>query len=111
MQRLKSKKEIDSLFESGFIKKSGGLLLRYYVDDRHKDCCIGVAVSKSKFRKAVDRNRIKRQLRAALSKLNEDALFLGNGMLIYTGDSLPQFEKLVEDCGAVFKKVRYKEGE
>ena len=109
MQQLKSKKEINSLFESGFTQKSGDLVLRYFIKETHTDFFVGVAVSKTKFRRAVDRNRIKRQLRAALSKVNKDSFFLGVGMLIFSGNSLPYFQKLEADCKTLFKKINHKE--
>jgi ribonuclease P protein component len=61
-QRLKSKKSIDALFSNGQ-RLSVGSLRIFHARNSVSGVCIGVGVSSKLFRRAVDRNRIKRQLR------------------------------------------------
>lgn len=69
-QKLKHKKDIDLLFQKGKWSTCGNLRvitldLSKYGDLENKDFKIGVSVSKKFFKKAVDRNRIKRLLKEA----------------------------------------------
>lgn len=77
-EKLKQKKEIDLLFQKGKWQSSGNL--RIISLDFNKTPSedisilnqkVGVSVSKKYFKKAVDRNRIKRSLRE-LYRLNKD---------------------------------------
>ena len=67
IEKLKSKKLLDALFSSG--KKINGFPIKlvYKPLDFEDDCLIkvGVSVPKRNFKKAVDRNRIKRLMREA----------------------------------------------
>lgn len=71
-EKLKSRKLIKQVFEEGKTIKSYPLLVRFIETDEetHK---VGVSVAKRNFKKAVDRNRIKRQLREAY-RLNKEQL-------------------------------------
>ncbi len=71
-EKLKSRKLIKKVFEEGATIKSYPILIRYvkFENETHK---IGVSVSKRNFKKAVDRIRIKRQLREAY-RLNKENL-------------------------------------
>lgn len=75
-EHLKSRKRITSLFAEGFAVKSFPLRaqLRFVpeVEDR-KLLEIGFVVSKRSFKKAVDRNRIKRQM-IEVFRLNREEL-------------------------------------
>ena len=97
-ERLKSKKIIDSLFQEG--QSFGVYPLRIvWVKTEAKAYPIQctVSVSKRRFPKAVDRNRVKRQLREAW-RLQKSNLYaeLQEGeqyaiMLLYTGkEQIPQ---------------------
>ena len=66
LRRLKSKGVIDRLFLEGEGLHSKNLFLRIIQDKDSPFLYAGVSVSKRNFKKAVDRNRIKRQLRVAL---------------------------------------------
>ena len=63
-EKLKSKTRIKQIFEEGKSLKSYPILIRY-VENEDKITKVGVSVSKRNFKKAVDRIRIKRQLREA----------------------------------------------
>ncbi|MCG8409709.1 MAG: ribonuclease P protein component [Bacteroidales bacterium] len=68
-ERLKSKKLIDDLFRDGQILNNSPFRILYKVCDNNSDfefpAKIAVSVSKKKFKRAVDRNRIKRKMREA----------------------------------------------
>ena len=67
IKRLKNKVLIDLLFNKGKTVSSGVLVVHYLRDMREVDSLfIGVGVSKRNVFLAVDRNVIKRQLRAAI---------------------------------------------
>lgn len=99
-ERLKSRKEIDALFAGGkaflvfpvrtvyrFSKAEEGSLL------------VGVSASKRQFKRAVDRNRLKRLLREAYRLQKEDlvmklkeARLSGRVFFLYTDKTLADFE-------------------
>ena len=70
-EKLKQKKEISLLFEKGKWKSCGNLRIITMKDEALHHQKLGVSVSKRNFKKAVDRNRIKRLLREAY-RLNKD---------------------------------------
>jgi len=70
---LKSKKTIDLLFAEGKHINSFPLRMSYLPLDKLKNHQVGIAVSKRNFKNAVDRNRIKRQLRETY-RLNQHLL-------------------------------------
>jgi|TARA_A200000159_G_C7326793_1_gene341325 ribonuclease P protein component len=105
IQRLKGRNAIDLLFREGNVIKQHAFLLRYKVTSIGSDIHLGISVPKSKFDKAVDRNRIKRQLRT-LVRQEGDILFHGLegqgliGMLLYLDEkerSNPQIKKCLID--------------
>src|SRR6056300_1581878 len=66
MERLKGKKQIDQLFMAGASVGAFPLRMVYLKGvDKH---LVGVSVSKKHFKRAVDRNRIKRLLRVTVDK-------------------------------------------
>jgi ribonuclease P protein component len=70
-EKLKSKKELTELFDKGRWKTNGSLRIVCHSGTEITHQKIGVSVSKRNFKKAVDRNRIKRLLREAYG-LNKD---------------------------------------
>lgn len=76
-EKLKHKKEIDFLFSKGRWKTSGNLRIifadakDFSPETRQEKPKVGVSVSKRYFKKAVDRNQIKRQLREVY-RLNKE---------------------------------------
>ena len=75
IKKLKGKSTIDLLFEKGKVIKSKRLILLSIKKPNKSIYHSGVSVPKKLFKKAVDRNRIKRQMRVAIAKLDESKLF------------------------------------
>ncbi|MBS3739346.1 ribonuclease P protein component [Mesohalobacter halotolerans] len=64
-EKLRLKRHIERLFKSGKTTKNSPLSLKYLKFEESGTNLCGVSVPKRKFKKAVDRNRIKRQMREA----------------------------------------------
>jgi ribonuclease P protein component len=73
----------------------------------------GAGVSKRHFKRAVDRNRIKRLIREAYrtQKLPLQALLTGGGkgylklFILYTGKELPEYQVVREKVGKVLERL------
>tara|TARA_X000000950_G_scaffold103345_1_gene130397 strand:- start:801 stop:1160 length:360 start_codon:yes stop_codon:yes gene_type:complete len=89
IKKLKNKIHIDDVFKKGKQLRSDLLVLRYLKDIEVKEAIfIGVAVSKRDVFLAVERNRVKRQIRASVQlykKLIEEKLPCGYYMFLYKG--------------------------
>jgi len=100
-QRLKNKILIGKLFSQGSSVSKYPLRLVYLKTDESSDIPIKVAVSVSKrsFKRAVDRNRIKRLIREVY-RLNKDVFIKETKsdnyafIFLYTGREIPVFEEL-----------------
>lgn len=111
-ERLKSRKEIEQLFNSGKRFSENPLKIFFLISDSSKQILkMGVGVSSKNFKKAVERNRIKRQIREAWrlqKKYLESRLEILNQQLnvfiIYTGREIPATKQLTE----AMKEVMYK---
>jgi len=115
IEKLKSKKLLDALFSSG--KKINGFPIKlvYKPLDFEDDCLIkvGVSVPKRNFKKAVDRNRIKRLMREAY-RLNKHIIHNENSkkyvcMFLYIGKEKPSFEELNTKINKLLVKFIEKE--
>ena len=75
-ERLKSRKIIGRLYEEGKVIKAYPLRMVYLQTIHTSDfpCQVGVSVAKRNFKKAVDRNRIKRLLRESY-RLQKDIVY------------------------------------
>ena len=74
-ESLKSRGSIDRLFKNGKNIKSGPIVLLYNVEPLDDfPVKIGVSVPKRRFKKAVDRNRLKRQIREVY-RLHQNPLY------------------------------------
>jgi len=109
-EKLKSKKLIDQLFSEGQSVSAFPLRL-VYLSTTFEDNVMaktGVSVSKKHFKRAVDRNRIKRLLREAY-RLNK-AYYFNNlttqhtFMILYIGKELPSFAQVESTMKRLFEK-------
>ena len=106
-EKLKSKKQIKKVFEEGFSIKSYPLLVRYIkIEGEHNKA--GVSVSKRNFKRAVDRIRIKRQLREAY-RLHKHELDTTSSsyavMLIFIGKTQENSAKVHEKVESLLKQI------
>lgn len=99
-EKLKHRNTIALLFEKGKWKTCGNLRIITYCPKDNASHQIGVSVSKKFFKKATDRNRIKRLLREVY-RLNKSAFVEKFGetsvsMLFWTSKELPHHYQEVE---------------
>jgi ribonuclease P protein component len=110
-ERLKSRKAIEQLFKDG--KRFTLPPYRvFYANTDNKGLLLGAGVSSKNFKKAVDRNRIKRLTREAwrLQKniLGEAIVQQGSGLhvfFIYTGREIPEYQEVFESAGKIIQKL------
>ena len=100
IEKLKSKKQIETLFKEGKSISAYPLRIIYTKTEFKDDVQIKTAVSVSKrnFKKAVDRNHIKRLLRETY-RLNKAEVFNNFTtqyalMILYIGKDKPEFKTL-----------------
>ena len=110
-ERLHSKKDIQELFQKGssfYLYPFKVLFLVSEEDTRHQ---VLVSVSKRKFKRAVDRNLIKRRIKEAyrLNKhqLHSEALTQPSMRIayIYTGKDIPEFQFLENRLRKTLKRL------
>lgn len=113
-EKLKSKKLIDQLFTEGQSVSAYPLRLVFLetpLDDTVK-AKTGVSVSKRYFKKAVDRNRVKRLLREAY-RLNKNSYFNNITtqyalMILYIGKEKPTYSFVESKMNTLFDKFSSK---
>ncbi len=119
-ERLKSRKRIESLFKTGKRIQVHPLLLIYRLHEELPQPTLqaGVGVRSKQFRKAVDRNRIKRILREAyrLQKEPLRARVLGGQksldlFIMYTGQEMPVYADIFTRAGEALRKTMERYGE
>ena len=102
MKPLKGKTNVEVLFSSGKRVSSSFLHCVYLLNK--EDSRFVVSVPKKNFSLAVDRNKIKRQLREIIRK-NKD-IFINNGfgwyMIIFNHSSFVGFDSLNKDVCSLF---------
>lgn len=110
--KLKSKKIIDQLFAEGKHITINSLKLIWLAENDLFPLQAGVSVSSKNFKKATDRNRIKRLLRECyrLQKNTIEHYLKTNNkqcslFLIYTGRTLPDYDTLFDNCGLILNKL------
>lgn len=117
-ERLKSRKQIELLFATGKTMTVSPFKIFFLINKEnnqlHSKSVIqfGAGVSAKNFKRAVDRNRIKRLLRESFrlqkiilsEKLKEKELQL-NVFFIYIAKELPAFDLVKEKTAVVLKKL------
>ena len=117
-EKLKSRKVVEDLFVRG--KSQSIFPIRIFYKflpvqaDEKTIMQAGVSVSKKNFKRAVDRNRIKRLMREAYrlqkNKLSEEILLKQKGLhifFVYTGNEMPGYETIfntIAQCLAILKR-------
>jgi ribonuclease P protein component len=112
-EKLKSRKAIEQLFKEGRSFSSFPFKVIWKFNETPTAALqAGFAVSSRQFKKAVDRNRIKRLIREAYrlqknnlqeqlkSKQKQLAVFF-----IYVGNELPEYSVIFDKTGAVMKRL------
>lgn len=112
-QKLKSRKLLQKIFAEGKHINAHPLKAIWLPENDIRFFQAGVAVSSRHFKKAVDRNRIKRLLREALrlQKNELEQILIANEkqlslFIIYTGKELPDYSLIFDSCTAIFKKLK-----
>jgi len=115
IEKLKSKKLLEELFSSGKKLTEFPIKLVYKQLNFEDEVLVkaGVSVSKRNFKKAVDRNRIKRLLREGY-RLNKHIIHDGLNqkyvcMFLYLSKDMPAFEEINSKMECLLKKLAKKE--
>ena len=110
--KLKSRKQIEALFEKGERYSAFPLKVWWLHENATSTLQAGVGVSTRYFKKAVDRNRIKRLMREAYRLQKEELAGLLTGkksklsvFILFTGKELPDYEMIYKTTGTVIKKL------
>ena len=105
INRLRGKTKFDTILNASTVFKSDFLILWLIKNDKSQHLEVAVAVSKKLFKRAVDRNKIKRLLREAIKKNENDISFYGQCLFLYKGLKLPDLSLLIEEVNSLIKKV------
>lgn len=113
VERLKSRKLIEQLFKEG--KSFSAFPFRViwlFTENRETPLQTGFTVSSRHFKRAVDRNRIKRLMREAYRLQKNDLLQVLIQQpkqlavfIIYNGNELPEYEMVFEKTGSLLKRL------
>jgi ribonuclease P protein component len=111
-ERLKSRKQIEKVFAEGKVFNLSPFRVYYLFRSFAYPLQSGFAVGSRNFKKAVDRNRIKRLGRETyrVQKKNlQEALIKNNRSLavffIYTGKELPEFEMMHQKMDTILERL------
>lgn len=109
---MKSRKKIQALFATGRSLNLSPFRVIYQIRNDESSLQLGVAVSTRQFKKAVDRNRIKRLIREAYrlqkNELNDLLISSKKGLdvfIIYGGKILPEYSFVFEKTRTILQKL------
>lgn len=111
--RLKSRKKLQQVFSTGRRLYSGNVKLLCIREPAEKPAVYcGVGTSSRHFRKAVDRNRIKRLLREAyrlqqypLKELAAQTSSSYSLFFLFTGKEIPLYSDIYKQIGRILEKL------
>ena len=112
-ERLKSRKQIELLFSEGKKFSITPFRVHYVINElTNPPLQFGVGVSNKNFKRAVDRNRIKRLVREAY-RLQKIALYQKvkekkgqlNIFIIYTGKEIPEYREVFVQMNKILDKL------
>jgi len=99
MNILKNKISIDALFERGK-SVSNGIVLAKVLESESTSFLF--AVSSKKFKRAVDRNRIKRLMKESVRK---STINNKNIAFVYIGEGVPTFDEINKSVSKIISKL------
>lgn len=112
-ERIKSRKLIEEIFKSGKRFSEGSFRVFYIMRSNDpNNLQFGTGVSGKVFKRAVDRNKIKRLSREAWRMQKQDLLkkFKNNKsglyvFIIYTGNEIPAYQEVYKMINNIIKKL------
>ncbi|MDD3386669.1 MAG: ribonuclease P protein component [Candidatus Pacebacteria bacterium] len=101
--RLKKKKEFETVFKNGKTVRSKNIISKYFKSEDNKTK-IGFIVSKKVSKKAVERNKIKRRLRASVRE-NKEMIKDGMNIIIIALPSIKEvpYSEINNDIKSILK--------
>lgn len=116
-ERLKSKTEISRLFKDGKFLYTSNFKIGWIYDEKEGESSIKTAVSvpKRNFKLAVDRNRLKRQIKE-IYRLNKEIItstvqnskFTVNVIIIYTAKEKISYNVMLHEIVSLLQKLSKK---
>jgi len=110
--KLKSRKAIEQLFATGKTFSHFPFRVVWHPHNEKAILQAGVGVSNKNFKKAVDRNRVKRLMREAYrlqkKELHDELQQQGGSMsvfFLYQGKDLPVYKDVFEKMGTAIKRL------
>jgi ribonuclease P protein component len=110
--RLKSRKAIEILYKKGKNFSVPPCRIQYLITEFEPGIKAGFSAPTKNFKKATDRNRIKRLFKEAYrlqkNEIEKHPTLVNNGLhifIIYTGKDLPKYDMVFEKTGLVLQKL------